>query len=281
MRLIFNTILILLLALPCFAFEPDKHEEFSNNAAAIYKTCTGRAIPEKYISAFADGSKKEDDPGLTRALNWHFYNNGKKIGHYWKFILYCDGSNEHIFQARLDTLENMLREKKPLPEIYEIAGRIAHHIQDMSAIPHAVPIYHVGDDKFDNYEPAAMPNTDATQICKDVQAVIEPPQLLEQAAQNSLKAIDTAVVFDNGKTLKGETWKKFWGGPEDKDLSGFKTYGEYGNVFGSVPPCKSYVCGAYNRNVFDKFYNESYLRAVTDTVRLLIYLEKRIKDQKI
>jgi hypothetical protein len=278
MRLIFSTILIIFLALPCFAFEPAKHEEFSKSAALIYEKCTGRTIPDKYISAFAGGSKKEDDPGLTRALNWHFYNNGKKIGHYRKYIFYCDGSNERIYQVRLDRLENLLTEKKYPSEIYTVAGRIAHHIQDMSSPPHAVPIYHIGNDMFDNYKSEAGFNADVAQICGDMKGITEPHELLEQAAQNTLKAIDRPVVSDNGKMPDGETWQKFWGGPEDKDLSGFKTYGEYGNVFGIVPPCKSKVCGAYNRDVFDKFYNERCLRAVTDTVGLLIYLDGRLHD---
>jgi len=277
MRLIFISIIIVLLALPCFAFEPDTHEDFSKSAALIYQKCTGHAIPDKYISAFADGAKKEDDPGLTRALNWHFYNNGKKIGHYWKYGLYCDGSCERIFQARLDKLESLLAQKKYPVEIYMVAGRIAHYIQDMGCPPHVAPIYHVGNDKFDNYESIVRINADVAQICKEVKEIIGPPELLEQAAQNTLKAIESPVVFNNGKTFEGETWKKFWDGPEDKDLPGFKTYGEYGNVFGMVPPCKSEVCGAYSSEVYDRFYNERYLKAITDTVRLLIYLDNRLQ----
>jgi hypothetical protein len=276
MRMILISIFILLTALPSFAFGPDTHERFSISAAMVYQQCTGHALADKYIAAFADGAKKEDDPGLTRALNWHFYNNGKKIGHYWKYVLYCDGSNERIFQARLDKLESLITQKKYSVEIYTVAGRIAHYIQDVSSPPHVAPIFHVSDDKFDNYWSAVKPVADIASICGDIKGITEPHELLEQAAQNTLKAIDAPVMFDNGKMPGGETWQKFWGGPEDKDLSGFKTYGEYGNVFGVVPPCKSKVCGAYNTDVFDKFYNERCLRAVTDTVRLLVYLDRRL-----
>lgn len=276
MRMIFISMLVLLPTLPCFAFGPETHEEFAKNAALIYQKCTGHAIPDKYISAFADGAKKEDDPGLTRALNWHFYNNGKKIGHYWKYGLYCDGSSEQIFKARLDKLESLLAQKKYPFEIYTVAGRVAHYIQDVSSPPHVEPIFHVVNDNFDNYKRTARLNIEVAQICREVKEITGPPELLEQAAQNTLKAIESPVMFDNGKTFGGETWKKFWDGPEDKDLPGFKTYGEYGNVFGMVPPCHSEACGAYNSEVYDKFYNERYLRAVTDTVRLLIYLDKRL-----
>jgi hypothetical protein len=277
-RLIFISILIVLLAMPCFAFGPDTHEEFSKSAALIYQKCTGHAMPEKYIAAFADGAKKEDDPELTRVLNWHFYNNGKKIGHYWKYGFYCDGSNEHIFQARLDKLESLLAQNKYPIEIYTVAGRIVHHIQDMSSPPHTAPIYHVGSDKFDNYKSTLNSNADDAPICGDIKGITEPHELLEQAAQNTLKAINSPVAFDNGKKIEGETWKKFWDGPQDRDLLGFKTYGEYGDAFGMVPPCHSEACGAYSSQVYDRFYNERCLRATIDTVRILIYLDKHLQE---
>jgi hypothetical protein len=120
-----------------------------------------------------------------------------------------------------------------------------------------------------------MPATDATAICKEVKGtIIEPFELLERAAQNTLHAVAQPVVFADGKTLENETWMKFWGGPDDQDLSGFKTYGEYGNLFGTIPPCKSSICRAYDRNTYDRFYNEAYMRAVADTVRLFIYLDQ-------
>lgn len=276
MRQILNIILILMLVSPCYAFEPKKHDLFSNHAASLYETCTGRVMLKELSPAFAGGAVDEDEWGLTRAKNWHFYNNDNKIGRYWKIILYCYGSNEHIFCKRLKKLEFMLTSKAPNIEIYEVAGRVAHHIQDMSSPPHVMPIYHMDHDKFDIYEPAPVPASDVTAICKDVnRTVVGPLELLERAAQNTLKAVANPVVFDNGKTVENETWMKFWGGPDDKELSGFKTYGEYGNLFGTIPPCESSVCRAYDRNTYDRFYNECYMRAVTDTVRLLIYLDQR------
>ncbi|MBN1364723.1 MAG: hypothetical protein JW976_07965 [Syntrophaceae bacterium] len=258
--------------------KPSKHKLFSSQAALIYKACTGKAIPEKLIKAFGLGSVNEDYSGLTRAVNWHFYNRDKKIGHYWKFFLFCNGSNENIFKERISSLEKMIISRESRQKIYEIAGRIAHHIQDMSSPPHVMPIYHVGNDKFDNYEFVDQRVADAVPVYKDVMMFIEPFDLLERAAQNTIKAVAEPVVFNNGKVIKGETWMKFWGGPDDKQLSGFKTYGKYGNVFGSIPLCESDVCREYNRDTFDRFYAECYKRAVTDTVRLLIYLDRQIKD---
>lgn len=276
-RLISGSLLFFMLALPSYAFEPAKHGEFARRAAEVYQTCTGRAITPGYISAFAEGSVHEDNPTLSRVLNWHFYNRDKKIGHYWKYFLYCDGSNEHIFNERLNALKDMINAKKPLKDIYEMAGRIAHHIQEMSSPPHVVPIYHVYDDRFDTYEPVNLPVFDSLTICKDLKdSIHKPPELLEQASQHTLKIIEGTIESGDGKIIEGETWINFWGGPEDQELAGFKTYGKYGNVFGENPPCKNESCGAFNRGVYDRFYNECYRRAVTDTVRLLIYLDQEI-----
>ena len=281
MRSILNIILILILVSACYAFEPQKHKSISNRGVCIYEACTGHAIPEELSSAFAKGALDEDEIGLTRLLNWHFYNNDKKLGHYWKFIFYCNGSNERIFRKRLDKLEAMFISKTPKRDIYAQAGRVAHHIQDMSSPPHVMPIYHIGRDKFDGYEyePRLVSVVDTTAICTDIsESVVYPLELLERAAQNTLKAVRNPVVFKAGITVENETWMKFWGGPEDKELSGFKTYGEYGNVFGTIPPCKNGVCCLYQGITFDKFYNECYLRSVTDTIRLLIYLDQRIQE---
>jgi hypothetical protein len=276
MRLILKIILILMLASSCHAFEPERHELISNSAASLYKACTGHAIPEELLSAFAQGTADEDERGLTRALNWHFYNNGHRIGRYWKFIFYCNGSNEKIYHRRVQTLDGLFASKSSAIKIYAATGRVAHHIQDMSVPPHVMPIYHLGNDNFDNYVPASRPAAGTAAICKDVNGtVVEPLDLLELAAQNTLKAVAKLVVFADDKTLENDTWMKFWGGTADQDLSGFKTYGEYGNLFGIIPPCESSICRAYDRNTYDRFYNEAYMRAVTDTVRLFIYLDQR------
>lgn len=277
MRLLLSIISIFILALPSYAFEPDKHKEFSHRAIEGYQACTGRSIPSPYIYAFARGSAREDDPTFHRALNWHFYNRDKKIGHYWKFFLYCNGSNELIYNERLEALVKMIARKKPLEDIYEQAGRVAHHIQEMSSPSHVAPIYHVYEDRFDIYAPVNLPVFDEMTICEDLKGHrYKPSELLEQAAQRTLKATESPVIFGDGKTVEGEIWMNFWGGPEDQDLAGFKTYGKYGNVFGKTPPCRSESCGAYDKTVYDRFYHECYRRAAQDTMRLLIYLDQEV-----
>ena len=279
MRLIFSIVIIFMLVPPCYGFEKEKHRGFSDRAVDVYKTCTGRALPKELGDAFATASVEEDTWGLSRARNWHYYNRDKKIGRYWKVIL-CNGSNEHIFNDRVKKLDDMLLLKAPSQDIYEATGRLAHHIQDMSAPPHVMPINHLLCDKVDHYvlDPVFV---DHSKICKNVNGpVVGPHELLDEAAKNTLDAVARPVEFADRKTVENETWMKFWGGPDDSELSGFKTYGEYGNRFGVIPPCNSSACQAYDKQVYDRFYSDCYLRAVTDTVRLLIYLDKRLTELK-
>jgi hypothetical protein len=131
-------------------------------------------------------------------------------------------------------------------------------------------------DKIDKYPAPRIDIGDPALICKDVQASLAGPyDLLENAAQLTLRKVDKKVVFGSAKTIDGETWMKFWGGPESKDYKGFRTYGAYGNRFGSIPPCANPDCPPYDDKVYASFYGDCYRRAVADTVRLLIYLDRR------
>jgi len=261
--------------------QPKTHEAFSRDAADLYEVCSGCVMPKKLISAFAKGSVDEDEIGLTRARNWHFYNNSGRIGKFWIFFLHCNGSNERIFNERLKTLNKMIISKADPLDIYALAGRVAHHIQDMSSPPHVMPIYHTTGDKFDSYKPARVSAPNAESLLDDIKGTeTRPPELLERAAQNTLKAVSEPVIFGGGETIENETWMKFWGGPDDKDRPGFRLYGEYGNRFGTVPPCGTSVSHLYDKNTFDRFYSGCYMRAVADTVRLLFHLGRRISAEE-
>lgn len=261
--------------------QPKTHEALSRDAAALYRTCSGQAMSKELAAAFAKGAVDEDEIGLTRARNWHFYNNGGKIGKYRILFLHCNGSNGHIFNERLKTLNKMIVSKTSPRDIYALAGRAAHHIQDMSSPPHVMPIYHTTGDRFDSYKPAPISAPDAASLCIDIKGTAcGPPELLELAAQNTLKAVAEPVVFSCGKIVENETWMKFWGGPDDKERPGFKLYGEYGNNFGTIPSCKNNICHLYDKNTFDRFYSGCYTRAVVDTIRLLMYLDRRIKGKE-
>ncbi|MEE9912758.1 MAG: hypothetical protein K4571_13675 [Deltaproteobacteria bacterium] len=277
MRSIVSVVMmILILTFPGYAFKPEsQHQPITRKALLLYQACTGQSLAADLSEAFVEGSVAEDDLSIQRAVNWHFYNHGNTIGCYF---LICRGANDKIFQKRFDGLMRLMTEKKSGDrKIYEMAGRLAHHIQDMSAPPHVMPVYHVSDDRFDRYIPVSDPAVDVDRFCKAVSAapVAAPPELLELAAQNTLSAVSRPVAFVPARTVENETWLKFWGGPESFWLPGFKKYGEYGNVFGKAPPCDHPVCSFYNDKTYDLFFNECSLRAVADTVRVLFFLDQQ------
>jgi hypothetical protein len=279
MRYLWCVLLILLMISPCYAFKAEEqHAPISRQAISVYQTCTGRAIPEELSKVFIEKVVAEDDMGLERFGNWHFYNNDNNIGRYY-FLFY--GANDKTFQKLLKKLESLLTSNQPNPvEIYKVAGRIAHHIQDMSTPPHVVPVYHHKDDAFENYMPSSVFGENTSGLCGVLKApVVAPGDIFGQAAQNTLKAVAGQVVFDSGKTVENETWVKFWGGEDDKKLDGFKNYGVYGNVFGRIPPCYSHVCRLYGKDTYDRFFNGCYGRAVTDTMRLLLFIDQRLKGR--
>lgn len=266
--------LIFLLASPCHAFKPaEQHEPISKQALSYYQKCTGQTIPEEYSGEFIDGVVSEDDVTMERLLNWHFYNNRNRIGTY--YLLFY-GANDKIFQKLLLRLESLLDSDAPRPEaIYKIAGRLAHHIQDMSAPAHVIPVYHVGDDKFDHYMPITSSDENISEYCRALNEPVKTPRaIFEQAAQNTLKDVQAPVAFESGKTFENETWMKFWGGPDDKDLEGFKTYGVYGNVFGVMPPCKSTACRLYGKETYDRFFNACHKKAIMDTMQLILHINQ-------
>lgn len=266
-----------LSTLPANAFEPQKHAEFSSDAIALYKACTGKFVSGKIAQALAEGAEDEDNSTPTRGMNWHFYNNDRKIGHYWRLVFFrCNGSNEEIFKKRVEKLQKLIEEKAPTEDIYAAAGRVAHHIQDMSSPPHVLPIYHTDVDRFDKYEPATVPNLATNAICNSLQGnIVSPNELLESAAQATLAAAAAPVVFSGGEIIEGETWAKFWGGGNDKNYEGFSTYGTYGNIYGvRTSSTDSGNRAKYDKSIFDNFFNERRNRAVSDTVQLLRYVDK-------
>lgn len=276
-------ILCLLCCNSAFAFEPQKHVEFSHDAAGLYNTCSGNSIAENDSNAFASGARKEDNPWPERGLNWHFYNNSGKIGEYRRYLFFnCNGSNEKIFAKRLAELKGLISEKAPKEDIYEAAGRVAHHIQDMSSPPHVVPIYHTSEDRFDKYLPGALPDSFSAETCKSLMGKvnISPDELLQSAAVATISAISTPVFFVGTGEVSGETWEKFWVGEDDKVYEGFISYGVYGNTYGKVVAStreKNRI--KYNQETFVNFFNERRNHAVIDSALMLLYVDQLLKTK--
>jgi hypothetical protein len=105
-----------------------------------------RKIVDQYGALVVEGSKKEDEGGLTRAKNWHFYRaeNSPYLKKFLSLLGTIYPSSRNIYTIHTFELSGLLskREKSDHDKIMLLTGRIIHHIQDMSTPAHVMPIYH-------------------------------------------------------------------------------------------------------------------------------------------
>jgi hypothetical protein len=277
-RVILSICLMLLIfsVSSSWGFEKQAHIEISKIALELYKELyplKSKQIHES-LTMFIDGSGKEDDISfsLQRLVNWHFYDPGSRLGHAWWG---ARKSNTKRFEYLAEKLTESTG--KGLPDIYGLAGRLAHHIQDMSSPPHAVPIYHTNKDPFDKYATAEIAGVKLTSaqldVVKNEQRNLEFETMLEllnAAATRTIDRVEKPVSFD-GRLIASD-WTGFW---RKFELTGaecgqkpHKDFGCYGkNTFGIeveqfTPP------------VYDRFYKEQIASAIEDTLRLLILLDR-------
>ena len=93
-------------------------------------------------SLIAEGSKKEDEGVFTRKMNWHFYR--AENSPYLKPFLFggIHPSSRKRFIEHATILTEKVNTNNNVKSIFLLAGRIIHHIQDMSTPAHVIPIYH-------------------------------------------------------------------------------------------------------------------------------------------
>lgn len=111
---------------------------------------TWQDLEPRLSAAKADilaGTEEEDkSPGWSRLRNWHFWAplNEKRDGS-WHLV--HANSRPRLFAL----LKELAQTSQASPGYGQLAGRILHHIQDMSTPSHAVGIFHGGPIK-DPYE---------------------------------------------------------------------------------------------------------------------------------
>lgn len=251
--------------LPAWGFEKDAHRFISANAVQVYRQLYP-AEAEKYrafLDEFIEASVDEDG-GLQRPFNWHFYNNSGNLGSTWW------GADKHNL-PRFKKLANLMKDagNSASQGRYELAGRLAHHIQDMSSPPHTIPVYHLAKDPFDKYATREIPSvrlspTDLTTIREEYTKPekADPEALFHKSAKATLKRVEPKPASGS----KG--WSGFWRKYDPKDTEcgeqpkeKFGCYGKY--VFGAEN-------AAYSKDTYLTFYKEQIASAIRDTVQMLV-----------
>jgi hypothetical protein len=264
-----------------WGFERQAHIEISKRAIKMYKERYPLQFQQIHesLTAFTDGSGIEDDISFSfqRLVNWHFYDPGSRLGDTWWG---AHKSNKKRFEYLAKKLTKST--ENDLPDIYELAGRLAHHIQDMSSPPHTVPIYHTTKDPFDKYatEEIVCINLTSNQLelVKKEKKSFNFETMLElrtNAATRTIDRVEKPVSF-NGRLI-ANNWTGFW---RKFELIGaecgqepHKNFGCYGkNTYGTEVE-------HFTSAVYDRFYKDQIASAIEDTLQLLIMLDKsRVKN---
>lgn len=108
-----------------------------------------------FRNALLQGTKYEDEFTPTRGLNWHFYPANQTIKAAEHVLLkqpriIIKPTSEGILLKRQKGLAALVQ-NGPSVGLFELFGRVLHHLQDMSTPTHVVPVYH-GPGNLDPYE---------------------------------------------------------------------------------------------------------------------------------
>lgn len=266
-----------------WGFEQRAHFEMSKAAVRLYTELYPADALNNYelTTIFIDASTREDDitVNLQRLLNWHFYDPGSRLGRTWW------GANRSNTGRFADLAEELVVQSGSDPgEIYEYAGRLAHHIQDMNSPPHTVPVYHTTKDPFDKYSTDTIfiirpskARLDALKTTRKDISIDVLKNMLKTAADRTIEQVGKPVFF-NDKELASD-WSGFWrsyelAGPEcrEEPEAGFGCYGK--NVFGETT-------GNFTKELYLDFYKTQVSYAIEDTLRLLIMLNDMKKRKAL
>ncbi|MBA4373476.1 MAG: hypothetical protein C0402_11525 [Thermodesulfovibrio sp.] len=262
--------------------EANAHSEIAKKAVMIYSELYPLQSEQdkKLTVRFIYGSKEEDNIfTFQRLSNWHFFDPGNRLG---KTRWGVHRSN----QKRVDLLINKIVESAAcnLRDTYEHAGRLAHHIQDMSAPPHVIPIYHTSGDPFDIYATGEIANINLSSeqliAAKGEQMDLNSTvlrKLLKDAAEKTFDRVDKGPVIFGGKEI-AKNWSGFWRKYElistKCRIVPKKGFGCYGmDKFGIAT-------GPFTTAVYNSFYKEQIASAIEDSLRLLVLLGKKLIDKQ-
>jgi hypothetical protein len=113
----------------------------------------------QFTSAVVLGSEEADiRPYSVRATNWHFFKANELLQpHKVELInllplITIYRTSEQVLRRRIIELETEIS-KGHSEQLFELVGRILHHVQDMSTPSHVVPVYHgpLINDEFETY----------------------------------------------------------------------------------------------------------------------------------
>ncbi len=284
--------------------KPGDHQKITRKAVELFMAHDQgdfSALLQRYIDDIIDGSKDADTKPLhIRSTNWHFYRANDllqpiriKILGLMPLTIYP--TSDHILKLRIEQLQKECR-KGASDDLFNLAGRILHHTQDMSTPAHVVPVYHGLDvldfvedaiNVHDSFEDHSETISEQTLVSMDIDAtrfneiVANPCDLFsnyDTAARRTLELLYEDSTSTFSATVNGEEkqlpWSLFWQQwtpdlHDDASLHGFGQYGILGKHFGQT---NIHVNGDHYHipaDVYDAFYRQQIGKMLEDSIRAL------------
>jgi len=292
------------------AYEPATHYRFTVEAISQFKECfPNNKFILKGRNRIADYTEHEDSilHNFWRFGQWHFFSPKGDLGRSGLGFRISMDYRFHYLEKKLEKLisKDSLR-KFDWSEIHETIGRLIHYVQDVTAPPHVMPIYHWSGKKdlFDGYpfdasKVANLFKQNKVKVCSDISTSNYPDlfSLLVQAAKNTKRVAVKEPLRISGSHNSDATWGLFW--KEDKNCKDivkekFKDYGPLGNNYGNnhiwdrcdlpegYSPLYKYCGGEsciIDKTAYVNFAQRRHQEAVNLTMKALYYLKLKLEEK--
>jgi len=242
-----------------------------------------------------NGSEDADtSPVYTRLTNWHFFKANDLLQPSEFKILGCSSkvypTSDAILAYRIMELRRELQQIQSAT-LFDIIGRILHHIQDMSTPSHVVPVYH-GGKPHDEYENVIADHSEGILASlsfaeTELASIVQEPshdlmQIYTTAAHRTLEDLRQPFAMNvSGAPVEGH-WQLFWQGYKEtgparkKIFQGFGSFGPLGPKYGRRKMTVAGVKFVIEPEVYQEQMTRMLRNAVLDSFRALcgIYPER-------
>lgn len=248
-----HTIPTLILALAgvaapkAHAFSIGSHREITGRAVALEARAWPILAARSHEIALAN---VEED--LNLVVKWglfnHYFNPKGAVRTTWR------QTSDVRVEGLWADIERALAEGDEA-EVWERAGHLLHHIQDMASPPHVIPVEHNMTDGFERYDIAPLL---AVARGRDL-----PPmggvEAHRELALRTWSAVEQGRFEACGQSMP---WSDYWSGVPGE----FGSYGAAGNRFGEAVPCddEEVAMRAFAKERVDDAvgYSRAFLRGI-------------------
>jgi hypothetical protein len=277
-------LIAILFSIQAFGYSIEFHGKLSALSFKVLKSCGLNSSLDSNL--VIESSIDEDtDPYkawgvFSRIWNWHFYGEGfwqqkssskyslnKTFSRRWKDLL--------TLRDQAFLIQDPIQQKK---EISNIAGALAHYIQDVTNPAHIVPIYH-GPGRLDSFDYYTLKNNDynffSQKICEDIlrfSKLKSISDILKMVAFATFQNMKKEFIFlENDTARKIMFSKAYWQYPQ-ASTDFFGRYGEFGNSFGETD-LDDRKNIKIDQAVFDDFFFAQNILALIGSSALILKIQ--------